>query len=69
MSRKVLAGIVAVVVLALAVWLVPTAFGSSGTTARRRRPPPTAASAHAGAAHGLHARARRPLRSERARPA
>ncbi|MGD0998754.1 MAG: hypothetical protein ABR941_10635 [Thermoleophilia bacterium] len=32
MSKKLLAGIVAVVVLALAVWLVPTAFGTSGTT-------------------------------------
>ncbi len=28
MPRKVLAGIAAAVVLALAVWLVPTAFGS-----------------------------------------
>jgi hypothetical protein len=36
MSRKVLAGIVAVVVLALAVWLVPTAFGSGSATSASR---------------------------------
>ncbi len=32
MSRKLLAGVVAALVLALGVWLVPTAFGSGGST-------------------------------------
>ena len=55
MSRKVLAGVVAVVVLALAVWLVPTAFGSSGTTSSTTSTITTAASAspapHTGCSH------------------
>ncbi len=55
MSRKVLGGVVAVVVLALAVWLVPTAFGSSGTTSSTTSTVTTAASAspapHTGCTH------------------
>jgi hypothetical protein len=36
MSRKLLAGAVAALVLALGVWLVPTAFGSGGGTTSAR---------------------------------
>jgi len=55
MSRKVLAGVVAVVVLALAVWLVPTAFGSGGTTSSTTTTTTAAASSspapHTGCSH------------------
>ena len=36
MSKKLLAGVVAALVLALAVWLVPVASGSGGSTASTR---------------------------------
>ena len=36
MPRKLLAGVVAALVLALGVWLVPTAFGSGGSTTSTR---------------------------------
>ncbi len=59
MSKRVLTVMLAVVVLALAVWLVPTAFGSNGaktsastttsvpTTAATRTPAPHTGCTHA----------------------
>jgi len=49
-SRKVLAALVAAVVLALAVWLVPTAFGSGGSGSSAQATT-TAASAAPSPAH------------------
>ena len=59
MSKKLLAGVVAVLVLALAVWLVPAAFGSGGgtsgstaatTVAASAAPSPSTTAPHAGCA-------------------
>jgi hypothetical protein len=59
MPRKLLAGVVAALVLALGVWLVPTALGSGGSTtstrattvAASKAPSPTRPSPGTGCTH------------------